>query len=147
MRVHDYKSGNAAYFEAGFGEGALTKLGVSLAPFVYPVLVQQHLKAQTEIPPFSYVLVRGNERRWVRVKPDEDDPRPPEQIIYEAIAGSITAIQECKFPRAPHPKAMECEKCEMSRICRRDIFTETLPNSAEKDIPEGIIELVKERAW
>ncbi len=144
--IHDYKSGNPAYFEVKPAEGALTKLGVSLAPFIYPVLVQQYLKEQIELPPFSYALVRGNERRWVILKPDENDPRPPGQIVYEAIVASIALIQECEFPRAPHRKAMDCGDCEMYRICRRDIFRETLPNIANRDIPEGLINLAKERA-
>lgn len=144
--IHDYKSGNPAYFEVKPSEGALTKLGVSLAPFIYPVLVQQYLKEQNGLPPFSYVLVKGNERRWVQLVRDEDDPRPAGQVIYEAISASIALIQECEFPRAPHNKAMDCDNCEIYRLCRRDTFPETLPNSANEDIPEGRIELTKERA-
>jgi hypothetical protein len=139
--IHDYKSGAPQRFT----EGKLTKLGVSLAPFIYPVLVQQYLKAQDELPEFSYALVKSNERRWVGLKREEEDPRPPEQIILAALIGSIAAIERCEFFRAPHRKAVDCADCEMYRLCRRDIFTETLPNSANEDIPEGLIRLSKER--
>ncbi len=144
--IHDYKSGNPAYFEVKPSEGALTKLGVSLAPFIYPVLVQQHLKGDVELPRFSFALVRGNERRWVELVRDENDPRPAGQVIYEAISASIALIQECEFPRAPHNKAMDCDDCEIYRLCRRDTFPETLPNIANEDIPDGLVNLKRERA-
>jgi|GEM_PF-3419985 len=140
--IHDYKSGDAQRFT----EGKLTKLGVSLAPFIYPVLVQQYMKEQTELPLFSYALVKSNERQWVELAPDEKYPRPPKQIVYKAIGASIALIRECEFFRAPHQKAMDCDECEMYRLCRRDIFTEALPNIANGDIPEGLINLAKERA-
>ena len=140
--IHDYKSSDSQRFT----EGPLTKLGVPLAPFIYPVLVQQYLKEQTTMPLFSYALVKSNERRWVELNPDESDPRQPERIILASLIDSIAGIESCEFFRAPHHKAMECSECEMYRVCRRDIFTETLPNSAAEGIPEGLITLSKERA-
>jgi hypothetical protein len=126
--VYDYKSGRADSF--GMSEGKEVAHGLSLAWLIYPLLAQEAFKS-AETPPFSFLFVRDNEAKAVACAPEQE-------ILLASMRASVAAIRTQVFPRAPHTKVVaDCGECEMYRVCRRDIFTEEVPNAVQDAFPDA----------
>lgn len=127
--VYDYKSGTESGFSGG--EGRLVRSGVDLAGLCYSLLVAR-MKGLGELPVFTYLLVRDNQRRQVSARPVEGDS--VEAALTNALGASAASLRAGRFSRAPH-REVDCASCDFYQLCRRDRFRESLPNEVEQWFP------------
>jgi len=143
LEVTDYKTSTWDSFSGKSGEGRMARYGVAVAPHVYSLLAQTAwgaAKAQ-----FSYHLLEGNARAVLKPGDANLSAQKLAEAVLKSVAQSIAAIRACRFPRAPHTECADCASCEAYRLCRRDVFSELVPNEVETEFPEPIFKLEKEK--